>query len=127
MNWLSCDEPKNSRTAATAGLALIMSLGITVDTSTEAHPLLDRAFHAQQPNAILVLEQLAHRADTPVAEIVDVVDLALAVLQVDERLDDREDILVAQRGVIVGRVEVQTHVELDTAHRRKVVALRIEE
>ena len=35
MNCDSCDEPKNSRTAATAGLALIRSFGITVDTSTE--------------------------------------------------------------------------------------------
>ena len=34
MNWLSCDEPKNSRTAATAGLALIRSFGITVSMST---------------------------------------------------------------------------------------------
>src|SRR3546814_4021666 len=35
MNCESCDEPKNSRTAATAGLALIRSFGITVDTSTD--------------------------------------------------------------------------------------------
>ena len=82
MNCDSCDEPKNSRTAATAGLALIRSLGMTVDTSTLRHPLLDRALHAQQADAILVLEQLADRADAAVGEIVDVVDVALAVLQV---------------------------------------------
>ena len=35
MNWLSCDEPKNSRTAAAAGLALIRSWGITVSISTD--------------------------------------------------------------------------------------------
>ena len=35
MNWLSCDEPKNSRTAAAAGLALIRSWGMTVSMSTE--------------------------------------------------------------------------------------------
>jgi len=35
MNWLSCEEPKNSRTAAAAGLALIRSCGITVSMSTE--------------------------------------------------------------------------------------------
>ena len=35
MNCESCDEPKNSRTAAAAGLALIRSCGITVSMSTE--------------------------------------------------------------------------------------------
>ena len=34
MNWLSCEEPKNSRTAAAAGLALIRSCGMTVSMST---------------------------------------------------------------------------------------------
>jgi hypothetical protein len=35
MNWLSWLEPKNSRTAAAAGLALIRSCGMTVSMSTE--------------------------------------------------------------------------------------------
>ena len=34
MNWLSWEEPKNSRTAAAAGLALIRSCGMTVSMST---------------------------------------------------------------------------------------------
>jgi len=76
MNCESCDEPKNSRTAAAAGLALIRSCGITVSMSTETHALLDRALHAQQADAILVLHQLADRAHAAVAEVVDVVDLA---------------------------------------------------
>ncbi len=51
------------------------------------HALLDGALHAQQADAVLVLHQLADRAHAAVAEIVDVVDLALAVAQVDQRLD----------------------------------------
>ena len=93
MNCDSCDEPKNSRTAAAAGLALIRSCGMIVSISTEAHALLDRALHAQQADAILVLHQLADRADAAVAEMVDVVDLAAAVAQVDQRLDHGEDVL----------------------------------
>ena len=46
-----------------------------------AHALADRAFHAQQADAVLVFHQLADRADAPVAEMVDIVDLAAAVLQ----------------------------------------------
>ena len=127
MNCDSCDEPKNSRTAATAGLALIRSFGITVDTSTERHALLHGALHAEQADAVLVLEQLADRTHAAVAEIVDVVDLALAVLQVDQRLDHREDVLGAQRRDGVLGVEVEAHVELDAADGRQVVALGIEE
>ena len=60
------------------------------------HALLDRALHAQQADAVLVLHQLADRAHAAVAEVVDVVDLALAVAQFDQRLDDREDVVLAQ-------------------------------
>ena len=127
MNCESCEEPKNSRTAAAAGLALIRSCGMTLPISTERHALLDRALHAQQADAVLVLHQLADRADAAVAEIVDVVDLALAVAQLDQRLDDREDVLLAQHADGVLGVEVEAHVHLDAADRRKVVALGIEE
>jgi phosphoribosyl 1,2-cyclic phosphodiesterase len=77
MNCDSCEEPKNSRTAAAAGFALIRSCGMTVSISTDAHALLDRALHAQQTDAVLVLHQLADSAHATVAEVVDVVDLAL--------------------------------------------------
>ena len=91
------------------------------------HALLDRALHAQQADAILVLHQFADRAHAAVAEMVDVVDLAAAVAQVDQRLDDREDVLLAQRALRVGGVEVEAHVHLDAADRREVVALGVEE
>ena len=91
------------------------------------HALLDRALHAQQADAVLVLHQLADRAHAAVAEIVDVVDLALAVAQLHQRLDDRQDVLLAQHADGVLGVEVEAHVHLDAADRRKVVALGVEE
>ncbi|MEC9344089.1 MAG: DNA-directed RNA polymerase subunit beta, partial [Pseudomonadota bacterium] len=45
---------------------------------------------------VLVLHELADRAHTAVAEVVDVVDVALAVAQVHQRLDDRKDVVLAQ-------------------------------
>ena len=96
MNCDSCEEPKNSRTAAAAGLALIRSCGITVSISTERHALLDRALHAQQADAVLILHQFADRAHPAIAEMVDVVDLALAVAQIDQGPDHREDVFLAQ-------------------------------
>src|SRR3546814_15638119 len=50
------------------------------------HALLHRAFHAEQADAILILEQLADRTHAAVAEVVDVVDFALAVLQVHQQI-----------------------------------------
>ena len=87
------------------------------------HALLDGALHAEQADAILVLHQLADRAHAPVAEMIDVVDLALAVAQVDQRLDDREDVLAAQHAHGVGRIEFEAHVHLHAADGREIVAL----
>ena len=91
------------------------------------HALLDRPLHAQEANAILVLHQFADRTHTPVAEMVDVVDLAAAVAQVHQRLDHRQDVVLAQRPLGVRRVEIEAHVHLHPADRREVVALGIEE
>src|SRR3546814_6822402 len=61
------------------------------------HALLDRTLHAQQADAIRDLQQLADRTHAAVAEVVDIVDLALAVLPVHQLLDHSEDVLAAQR------------------------------
>ena len=47
-----------------------------VDVLMDRHLLLDGALHADQADAELVLQQLAHRAHAAVAEVVDVVDAA---------------------------------------------------
>ena len=98
--------------------------GVDIDTG---HAFLDRALHAEQTDAVLVLHQFADRAYAAVAEMIDVVDIALAVAQVDQRLDDRENVLLAQRAMGVRRIEFETHVHLHPADRGKIVALGIEE
>ena len=92
-----------------------------------AHPLADRALHAQQADAELVLHQLADRAHAPVAEMIDVVDLAAAVLDLDQHPDDGDDVLGAQHAQRVVGLQPQPHVHLDPADRRQVVALGVEE
>jgi len=91
------------------------------------HAFLDRPLHAQQADAVLVLHQLADRPDAAVAEVVDVVDLALAVAQFDQRLDTGDDVVLAQRTLRVGGIEVEAHVHLHAAHGRQVIALAVEE
>ena len=98
--------------------------GVDID---RRHALLDGALHAEQAEAILIFHQFADRAHTAVAEVIDVVDFALAVAQIDERLRHREDVLAAQRAHSVFRVEIEAHVHLHAADGREIVALGIEE
>ena len=95
--------------------------GVDID---RRHALLDGALHAQQADAILIFHQLADRAHAAIAEMVDVVDLALAVAQIDQRADHRDDVFLAQDAHGVRDVEVEPHVHLDAADRGQVVALR---
>jgi hypothetical protein len=71
----------------------------------QAHPLLDRALHADQPDPVLVLDQLADRTHAPVAEMVDVVDLTVAVLELDQVPHDLEDVLAPQRPLLERHVD----------------------
>ncbi len=98
--------------------------GVDLD---RAHALADRPLHAQEADAVLVLHELADRAHPAVAEMVDVVDLAAAVLELDQHLEDREDVLLAQRAEGVLGLEVEPRVHLDAADRREIVALAVEE
>ena len=66
------------------------------DLLRDAHALLDRALHTNETDAVLVLDQLAHRADAAVTEVVDVVDRAAAVLELDEVLDREKDVFLGQ-------------------------------
>src|SRR5581483_8823344 len=93
----------------------------------EAHALLDGALHPDEADAVLVLDQLADCAHASVAEVVDVVDLAVAVLELDQVADDLEDVLAPERALIERHVELQLEVELEPPDAREVVALGVEE
>ncbi len=98
--------------------------GVDLD---RAHALADRPLHAQEADAVLVLHELADRAHAAVAEVVDVVDLAAPVLELDEDLEDGEDVLLAQRAHGILGLQAEPRVHLDAADRRQVVALAVEE
>ena len=87
---------RNSRTAAAAGFALIRSCGISVSSSCARHALLDGALHAQKSDAVLVLHQFADGPHPAIAEIVDIVDIAAAVAQLNEGFQDRKNVFLAQ-------------------------------
>ena len=134
MNCESCELPKYSFTTARDGLRVDEVVRHQrVDLLRHAHALFDRALHADETDAVLVLHQLADRAHAAVAEVVDVVDRAAAVLQLDEvtnRLEDvlrREHLRVERGALLLREVAVELVVQLEAADLREVVALGVEE
>ena len=59
----------------------------------QRHALADHALHAGEADAELVLQKLTHRADTAVAEVVDVVGRADVVTEAVEIVDGRQNVV----------------------------------
>ena len=92
-----------------------------------AHALTDRPLHAQQADAVLVLQKLADRAHPAVAKMIDVIDLATPVLEINERFDDAQDVFLAQRPQVVVGLKAESGVHLHPPDRREIVAFRVKE
>ena len=93
----------------------------------QAHPLFDRALHPDQPDAELVLDQLSDRTHAAIAEMVDIVDLAVAVLELHQVAHDFEDVLAAQSALLERHVNLELVIQLEPADFREIVALGVEE
>ena len=89
--------------------------------------LFDRTLNTYQANAELVLGHFAYAANTTVTQVVDVIDDAFAVTDVDQGLQYRDDVFLAQHARTFDLGTTDTTVELHPADRRQVIALRAEE
>ncbi|MCY1508640.1 hypothetical protein D9M68_429550 [compost metagenome] len=92
-------------------------------TQTFLHGLLDTC----QTGAVLVFGQFADATHAAVAQVVDVVDFAVAVAQVHEDLDHGQDVFVGQHHRAGRFVAADLGVELHAAHARQVVRVRVVE
>ena len=95
-----------------------------------AHSFANGSFHAQQAHTVLVFHQFADRTDAAVAEMVNIVNFAFAVAQLDQTFDNTQNIVFAQRPISIRRVikrDVQRNIHLYAADRRQVIALNIKE
>ena len=127
MNCESCEEPKNSRTAAAAGLALIRSCGMTLPISTDdMRSLIARSMRSSPMRYWFSISSPTERTRRlPRLSMSSISPLPSR--SVDQRRDDREDVLLAEDADGVLGVEVEAHVHLHAADRGEVVALGIEE
>ena len=89
--------------------------------------LFDRTLDAYEANAELVFGHFADTAHATVTQVVDVIDDTLAVADVDQGLQDRDDVLAAQYAGTLDLGTTDTAVELHPADSRQVVALGSEE
>ena len=87
-----------------------------------AQTFLDGALDAHEAGAELVLGQFADATHAAVAQVIDVVDLATAVTQLDQHLDGFKDVFVGQRHR-AGDVftTAQAAVDLHAADARQIV------
>ena len=93
---------------------------------THIHALTDGPRHSGKPHTKLRIQLLSHRADATVAQVVDVVDICIAVHQVQQGLDDADDVVLGQ-GAGLFPVDFKFPVDSETAHLAQVVALLREE
>ena len=98
--------------------------GVDID---RAHAFADRPLHTQQADPVLVFHKLANRADAPVTQVIDIVDLATPILQLNENPDNLQDVLAAQHTNRVLGLKAETGIHLHPADSGQVIALRIEE
>ena len=75
----------------------------------------------------MTLDELADRAHPPIAEMVDVVGLPEAAVQLDDPGDDLHEVVVRERAGLHRKVEAELAVQLVAADLREVVATEVEE
>ena len=93
----------------------------------DRHPLLDRALHPGQAHPELVLEQLAHRADAPVAEVVDVVGRLAPELDLEQVPHHVDHVLAAEGLDVEVGPDAELLVDHEAADAGQVVAARVDE
>ncbi len=101
----------------------------------DRHALADTALEALETGANMHLDQFAHGAGAAIAEMIDVVALALAVVEPDHFLDDGNEVVVAQDAAsaflveigCLGMATVEPLVELVATDLGEIVATLIEE
>ena len=97
--------------------------GIGVDR----HALLDQSRHTRQTNGELVGDQLTHRADTAISQLIDIVHIAAAFVEFHELAHDLNEVFLREDGGRHRRVEPQTLVDFIATDTTEVVALGREE
>ena len=85
------------------------------------------SLNSHQADSELVLSHLTHRAHATVTEVVNVVDHALTVTDINQRADDINDIVLIERRRPCLVFPAKSPIELHATHGRQIVSLWREE
>ena len=89
--------------------------------------LLDRALDANQAQPELVFNHLTDRADTTVAQMIDIINRAVPITDLDELTQDIDDVLPGEHSAACDLGTTQSTVEFHATHGRKIVTVGREE
>ena len=84
-------------------------------TLSHRESLFHRSLDANQTHTELVLGHLTNRADTAVTQVINVVNHALAVSYIDQRLEHRNNVFFVECATSGDLVTTQTTVKLHTS------------
>jgi hypothetical protein len=96
-------------------------------TSNKSHALLHQALGAGEAHAALVGEKFTDGPHAAGAEVVDVVDHAFALLELEQVLHRTEEVLGHHDALVGADLALELAVDLVTADAGQVVLLRVEE
>ena len=93
----------------------------------QRHALFDEAFGAGEADAALVGQQFADGADAAAAEMVNVVETALALFEAEQIFRRGDQIFLGQDARVFLVLEAKLLVDFVTADAAQIVTLRVEE
>ena len=84
-------------------------------------------FNTHEPYSEDVFRHLTNTSDTTITQVIDIIDRAVTVTDINQNLHDRFDIFLVQRTRPFGILSHQPTIELHTPDRRQVVAICFKE
>src|SRR5204863_8434804 len=88
---------------------------------------LYRASHARQTDRELIGDQLTNRANAAVAEVIDVVGVTAAFVELHQVADDGDEIFFGENRLAGGTIRRKVLVDLVAADASEIVSLRRKE
>ena len=94
------------------------------------HSFANGSFHTEQAHAILIFHQLTDRANTTVAQVVNIINFAFTVAEFNQVFNNTQNIIFAQNAASIrGFVKrnIQSGIDFNTTDRRQVITFVIKE
>src|SRR5579885_902322 len=92
-----------------------------------AHTLFHHAFHAQQANAELRLDQLAHAAHTTIAQVVNVILTSTSIVEHYQAAHNIHQIILRQNALALRNSKVELAVQFIAANTPQIITARVKE